>query len=115
MGSTSSDDSDSETTNRTSPSYNRAGGNNRNNIRNSRGTTRGYNSSTQFDPFAKRVNTRDHYYTKQSDVNNYSEPTINNRTFQKPAVYDYAPIQAAYKQLNRKQYIRRGHSDIYDG
>ncbi|CAF0865473.1 unnamed protein product [Rotaria sordida] len=112
---TSSDDSDSETTNQTSPSYNRTGGNNRNNIRNSRGTTSGYNSSTQFDPFAKRVNTRDHHYIKRSGVNNYSEPTINNRMLQKPAVYDYAPIPAAYKQSNRNQYIRRGQSDFYDG
>ncbi|CAF2794804.1 unnamed protein product [Rotaria sp. Silwood2] len=112
--STSYDDSDSEAIDRTLPSYNRNAQSNRNNTNTSYGTTSGYNSPTQFDPFARTVSTGDHHYAKRPGVNNYSQPIINNRGFQQSTASDYAPIPTGHKQSNRNQYSP-GDSDAYDG
>ncbi|CAF3391409.1 unnamed protein product [Rotaria sp. Silwood1] len=112
---TPDDHSDSESIDRTLSSYNRNIQGNRNNAKASYETSSGYNSPTQFDPFAKTVSTGDHHYARRPGVNNYSQPTINNRRLQNSAVSDYAPIPATHYQPNRSQYSHSGDSNAYDG
>jgi hypothetical protein len=56
---------------RPSRSNNTRSENNRNNTAISYGTVGDFNSSTEFDPFAKTANTGDHYYAKRPGVNKY--------------------------------------------